>query len=308
MKAAGAAVRHTSIHSFYQEGIIVNEHLTEPAALSPKLLEEYRQKLLLEEYSPATIQKYSRDLQAFYHFLPEAKQVSKEQVIRFKQDLERRYAVASANSMLVAVNRFLKSLGLDGCCVKLLRVQRRAFCEQARELSKQEYYRLLNAARNKGDERLLLLMQTICSTGIRVSELKFISVEALKKGCAQVSCKGKVRTIFLPRQLCSTLEGYCRTRGIHSGSVFITRSGQPMDRSNIWTAMKQLCRLAGVSGGKVFPHNLRHLFARTFYQLKKDVVHLADLLGHASVETTRIYTASSGSDHNQVLSQMRLYL
>lgn len=286
----------------------MNDHSMEPAALSPKLLEEYRQKLLLEEYSPATVQKYIRDLQAFYHFLPEEKQVSKEQVIRFKQELEHRYAVASANSMLVAVNRFLKSLGLDGCCVKLLRVQRRAFCEQERELTKQEYYRLLNAARSKGDQRLLLLMQTLCSTGIRVSELKFISVETLKKGCAQVSCKGKVRTIFLPQQLCTALKGYCRSRGIRSGSVFITRSGRPMDRSNIWTAMKQLCRLAGVSAGKVFPHNLRHLFARTFYQLKKDVVHLADLLGHASVETTRIYTASSGSDHKQALSQMRLCL
>lgn len=286
----------------------MNESQIRSMELSPELLEEYRNKLQLEEYSLATIQKYMRDLQAFYRFLPEPKQINKEHVIQFKQELERHYAVSSANSMLVAVNRFLKSQGLDGCCVKLLRVQRRVFCEQERELSKQEYYRLLKAAQSRGDERLLLLMQTICSTGIRVSELKFINVEALKRGCAQVFCKNKARTVFLPRQLCNTLKSYCKKRGILSGSVFVTRGGKPIDRSNIWAAMKRICVYAGVSAGKVFPHNLRHLFARTFYQLKKDVVHLADLLGHASVETTRIYTASSGIGHSQVLSQMRLYL
>lgn len=276
------------------------------AVLTEEMIEEYGKMLSLEEYSTATIEKYLRDIRAFYRFLPEPKQLSKEKTIAYKQKVEKSYAVRSANSMLVGVNRFLKYIGEESCCVKLFRIQRTIYCEQDREMTREEYMRLVEQAHKKGDHRLAMIMQAICCTGIRISELPYIDITAVKKGCAKVSCKGKVRTIFLPKKLCQALSSYCKKNGIHKGSIFVTRGGKNIDRSNIWRAMKNLCEGCGISSQKVFPHNLRHLFAITFYNMKRDIVRLADILGHASVETTRIYTVTSGRDHNRILSRMNL--
>lgn len=278
----------------------------ESLILTENLIVEYGRRLTLDEYSRATIEKYMRDIRGFYEFLPESKELSKENTIAYKKKLEQEYAATSANSMLVAVNRFLKYLGAERCCVKLFRLQREMYCRKEKEITKEEYVRLVTEARKRGDERLAMIMQTICSTGIRISELKYIDVTALKKEHARVSSKGKIRMVFLPGQLCRALLAYCKKKKIKKGSVFVTKSGNPVNRSNIWRDMKHLCESCKVSAQKVFPHNLRHLFAVTFYNMKKDVVRLADILGHASVETTRIYTATSGSDQNRILSKMNL--
>ena len=208
--------------------------------------------------------------------------------------------------MLAAVNNLLGFLGWHECRVKQLRVQRQSFRQSERELTREEYQRLLRAAQSGKNERLYYLMQVICSTGIRVSEHKFVTVEAIRAGQARVRNKGKERLIFIPKELQKPLLRYCKQHGITSGAVFVTKTGKPMDRSNIWSDMKRLCEAARVDSGKVFPHNLRHLFALTYYRLEKDVVHLADILGHSSVETTRIYTATSGDDQRRVLSRLRL--
>ena len=274
--------------------------------LTRVLLEEYGRYLIQEERSKNTVEKYLRDTKAFFAFLPEDKAVTKEAVVAYKERLSRAYKVSSANSMLASVNALLAYLGWHECRVKTFRVQRRSFRDTNRELTKAEYLRLLAAARAKGDERLFLVMQVICATGIRVSEHQFITVEAVRSGRAQVRNKGKDRVVFLPAELKKPLLDYCRRRGIVSGSVFVTRGGEPLDRSNLWASMKALCARAGVDSRKVFPHNLRHLFALTFYRLSKDVVRLADILGHSSVETTRIYTAVTEQEQRRQLSRLRL--
>ncbi len=274
--------------------------------LTSALLGEYRSHLIREERSRNTVEKYLRDARAFYAFLPEDKAVTKERVVDYKERLSGSYQVSSANSMLVSVNALLAYLGWHECRVKAFRVQRRVFRDTSRELTKTEYQRLLEAARARGDERLCLVMQVICATGIRVSEHPFITVEAVRSGRAQVRNKGKDRVVFLPAELKKPLLDYCRRRGITSGPVFVTRGGAPMDRSNLWAAMKALCAQAGVDERKVFPHNLRHLFALTFYRLSKDVVRLADVLGHSSVETTRIYTAVTEREQRRQLSRLGL--
>ena len=190
--------------------------------------------------------------------------------------------------------------------VKKLKIQKQIFASTDKELSKAEYDRLLQAAKQKKNERLYLLMQTICSTGIRVSEVRYITVEAVARGIAEINCKGKRRQLFLPKQLCQVLKQYIKEQKIKSGSVFITKNGNPLDRSNIWTDMKKLCKAANVSEKKVFPHNLRHLFARTYYSLQKDIVRLADILGHSSVNTTRIYTMETGEIHRRQIQKLGL--
>ncbi len=267
----------------------------------------YRQHLLEEERSPATIEKYVRDIKRFYCALPENKKISKEAVIDFKLELSSRFAVTSVNSMLVAVNGFLKFIGRSDCCVKQLKSQR-SFCAGEKELTREEYYRLLEAAKQKGEERILLVMQTICSTGIRVGELQFITIEGVQGGNIRVASKGKERFVMIPKELKKLLLQYCKRNQINSGCIFITKSGVPLNRSNIWADMKRLCEAANVAPQKVFPHNLRHLFALTFYQMKKDLVHLADILGHSNVETTRIYTTISSHEHREMLSKMRLVI
>lgn len=273
--------------------------------LNETMLDAYIRYLKEAERSPATVEKYRRDTSKFYSLLPEDKTISKEIVIAFKQTLAERYASSSANSMLVAINGLLKFMGREDCCVKQLKSQRR-FYNDDQEIRKEEYYRLISVAQKQRHDRIGLIMQTICSTGIRVSELKFITIQALAENHAHIRCKGKERIVVIPPDLKIMLLNYCKRKCVQKGSVFVTRNGNPIDRSNIWGDMKRLCGEAGVPPQKVFPHNLRHLFATTFYRLEKDLVHLADILGHSSIETTRIYTTTSSAEHCELLSRMGL--
>ena len=234
--------------------------------------------------------------------------MTKTVVMEFKASIVENYEISSANSMIAAVNAFLRFMGWMDCCIKQFKVQKKAFCSEEKELTKSEYIRLVNTAKEKGNERLNLILQTICGTGIRVSELQFITVEAVRKGEAVVSCKNKTRTVFIVRELQKKLLHYIKTKGIASGCIFITKSGKPMSRCNIWREMKALCEQAGVSPDKVFPHNLRHLFARTFYGIEKDIAKLADILGHSSINTTRIYIISTGAEHKRKMENMRLII
>ena len=268
-------------------------------------LAEFKNYLIEEEKSRLTVEKYLRDVQKFLEWLG-GRPITKAEVLGYKAWIMERYAVISVNSMLSSLNCYLRFRGMENCRVKAVKRQREVFCPAEKELSKSEYERLLAAA--KGDARLQLLMQTICSTGIRVSEHQFVTVEAVRQGKATVHCKGKVRTVLLPRKLCKALLAYARGRGIKSGSVFVTKGGNPLDRSRIWAQMKKLCRAAKVQAEKVFPHNLRHLFARMYYSIEKDIIRLADILGHASVNTTRIYTAESGEVHRRQIEKMPLLL
>ena len=266
-------------------------------------LNEYLNYLHEEEKSALTIEKYARDVGAFLGFLGD-RLLTKQETLAYKADLLTRYTVTSANSMLSALNSYLTFLGRQDCRVKVVKRQRETFLPKEKELTAAEYRRLVRAA--QGDEWLCLLLQTICSTGIRVSEHRFITMEAVKQGVAQVRCKGKSRTVLLPTKLCRLLKAYAKKRGIVSGSIFVTRGGKPLDRSRIWADMKKLCRTARVAAEKVFPHNLRHLFARTYYSMEKDIVRLADLLGHSSINTTRIYTLESGKEHRRQIERMPL--
>lgn len=274
--------------------------------LTEQMILQFETYLKQEERSAATVEKYMRDIHAFFRWLPKDKNLNKELVIRYKQFISETYKAASVNSMLAALNSLWAFMEWNDCRVKLLKVQKRSFRDEARELSRGEYTRLVRAAKAGSKERLSLMIQTICCTGIRVSEHQFITAEAVKKGCARVTNKGKERTIYLPVELCRLLERYCRKNRITTGPVFVTRTGRPMNRSNIWSEMKQLCKEADVNPNKVFPHNLRHLFAVSFYQMEKDIVHLADILGHSSIETTRIYTMTSGLEHAKMLAKLRL--
>lgn len=277
--------------------------------LDMKMIGRYKTYLYGEERSEATIRKYMRDVMHFYRYLPvDDKAITKERLVNYKNSLLQEYKVSSINSMLVALNGLLDYLKLGYLKLKLYKVQRSVFYEEDKELTKEEYKRLLNTALRNKDVRLYMLLQTICGTGIRVSEHKYITVQAVKEGKAIVQNKGKTRTVFIPKKLKKLLKEYSREKGIVSGPLFITKSGNPMDRTNIWNAMKKLCQEARVDAKKVFPHNLRHLFALTFYRLQKDVVRLADLLGHASIETTRIYTMITGSECQRSLSRMDLIL
>lgn len=270
-----------------------------------KELKAYRADMVNEERSAATVAQYLREAGSFARWMG-ARTLDKGAALAYKEELLGAYAAASVNCKLAAVNGFLKFMGRADCVVRTVKTQRRLFCAKERELTKAEYLRLVEAARRKGDKQLWLLLQTICATGIRVSEVRFITAEAVRTGRAEVRCKGKERTIFLPRPLCTLLLGYLRERGLSSGPVFVSRSGRNLHRGNIWAAMKGLCHLAGVAAGKVFPHNLRHLFARLFYRQEKDIARLADILGHSSVETTRIYMVSTGAEHIRRMERLGL--
>lgn len=265
----------------------------------------YRNYLLDEEKSVATTEKYLRDVRRFLSFLegfPKETGINKEYTIAYKAHLSGSYAPASVNSMLIAMNGFLKFCGLSNLCVKLLKIQRQIFCKKEKELTEREYQRLLRASKGT---RLFYIIRTIGGTGIRVSELQYITVDAVRTGKADVKCKNKNRIIFLPKEVRTILKEYIAKAGIKKGSVFVTRSGKPLNRSNIWRDMQSLCKRANVSEKKVFPHNLRHLFARTFYGIEKDIVRLADLLGHSSINTTRIYTIESGERHMSCLEKVQ---
>lgn len=265
---------------------------------------QFEQHLIQEEKSAATIEKYLRDIRAFYTFL-DGRSICKAETIAYKHALKERYAPASVNSMLIALNSFLRFSGQESCCVRLLKIQRQIFCREDKELTKAEYQRLVRAAANT---RLSCILQTICGTGIRVGELQHITVEAVRDGKAVVNCKNKTRVIFIPTPIQKLLKEYIKKSGLDSGPVFVTKSGKPLNRRNIWRDMKGLCARACVSPDKVFPHNLRHLFARTFYSIDKDIVRLADLLGHSSINTTRIYTIESGKQHIVRLEQLQIEL
>lgn len=261
---------------------------------------DFKDFLIEEEKSEATIEKYIRDVRFFGEFIS-AREITKQEVMEYKKRLVESYAPASVNSMLVSLNCFLHFIERSDCCVKLLKIQRQMFVSEKKELTAAEYCRLLKAAQGT---RLELVIQTICETGIRVSELKYITVEAVEQGRATVDCKNKTRVIFIPSPLRKILLQYIKKSGIIAGSVFVTKNGKPLNRSNIWRDMKALCEKANVAPGKVFPHNLRHLFARTFYSIERDIVRLADLLGHSSINTTRIYTIETGRQHLDCLEKM----
>lgn len=270
-------------------------------------VEAYLRHLIYEEKSKSTIEKYRRELYDLVDFLV-GQEVTKERLIEWKTRLQERYSPSGVNGRLVAANGLFSFLGRFDLRMKLLKIQREIFSREEKELSKAEYIRLVQTAERKGNTRLSLVIQTICATGMRVSELQYITVEALKNGRAEVNGKGKHRIIFLPKELQKKLRKYAKREGIIKGALFCTRSGRPLDRSNIWADMKKLCLDAQVSDKKVFPHNLRHLFARIFYKLEKDIAKLADLLGHASIETTRIYIMESGKEHQRKLERMALIL
>lgn len=258
---------------------------------------QFEKELDRMERSRATVEKYARDVRAFYRWLPEDKTFEKETVIRYKSFLCERYAPASVNSMLAALRAFFSFMGWKDCDVRLLRIQRQVFSRKERELSKEEYLRLVETAEVLGKRRLCLLLQIMASTGIRVSEVQYITVEAAQQGKAEISLKGKIRVILLPGKLCRKILKYAKKEKIASGQIILTRNGRPMNRREIWAQMKKLCKVANVDAQKVFPHNLRHLFARIFYKAQRDIAKLADLLGHSSIETTRIYLISSGEEH-----------
>lgn len=266
----------------------------------------YGKHLREEERSAGTIEKYLRDTRSFAVWL-EGRPVTKELAAEWKAFLlENHYAPVSVNAMLSAVNGLFDFLGWGECRVKFLKIQRKLFREASRELSRQEYERLILTAESLGKKRLALLMETICATGIRVSEVQYITVQAATQGKTEISLKGKIRTILIPGKLCRKLLKYAKKNKIASGEIFLTRSGRSMSRKQIWAEMKQVCREAGIEATKVFPHNLRHLFARTFYQACRDVAKLADVLGHSSMDTTRIYLISTGAEHAKTLEQLRL--
>lgn len=267
-------------------------------------ISHFENYLIQEEKSDATVEKYLRDVGAFSEFLKD-RELTKQEVMEYKRQITDTYAPASVNSMLVSVNSFLTFIERADCRVKLLKIQRQMFISEKKELTAPEYRRLLKAARGT---RLELVIQTICETGIRVSELRFITVESVECGRAVVDCKNKTRVILIPTPLRKRLLQYIKRTGLKAGSVFVTKTGKPLNRSNIWRDMKALCEKADVDAEKVFPHNLRHLFARTFYSIERDIVRLADLLGHSSINTTRVYTVETGKEHIRCLERMHLAL
>ena len=266
---------------------------------------EYATYLAEQEKSVATIEKYIRDITAFTDWLGD-KPADKLTVLKYKDSLVEKLAPASVNSVISSLNGFFVYNGWYTLKIRVLKIQKQIFARSDKELTKDEYQRLVDAAKRKGNEKLSLLMQTICSTGIRVSELKYITVESIRREQSDISLKGKMRVVIIPKSLCRMLLSYAKRQKITSGPIFVTKKGTPLDRSNIWKLMKALCESANVPKNKVFPHNLRHLFARTFYSIRKDIVRLADILGHTSVNTTRIYTMETGEIHRRQIQNLGL--
>ena len=273
--------------------------------LTASVLNRFRQELLRRERSTPTIEKYLHDVRTFAVWL-DGREVTTEAVLAWKRELVDQFKPGTVNGKLAAVNALFAFAGWPDCQARSLKVQRRAFRDNARELTKEEFYRLVATAERLGKDRLALLFEAIGSTGVRVSEVKYFTVEAARLGRAEIALKGKIRTILLPGKLCRKLLKYARKQKIASGEIFLTRSGKPINRKQIWAEMKALCKQAGVAPGKVFPHNLRHLFAQTFYHQTHDVVKLADVLGHSSLTTTRIYLISTGEEHQRELEKLKL--
>ena len=280
----------------------------EGRTITSELICRFRQYLTEEEKSEATIEKYARDINAFASYLNGA-MLTKNEVIAYKQYLiDRGYASRSINSMLASLNSLFRFMEWTDLRIKALKIQQQVFCPEEKELSRAEYERLCHTAQRKHNEWLNLILQTICSTGIRVSELPYITVESVRRGQTTVSLKAKIRTVFLPDDLRRKLLKYIADQKIDTGPVFITSTGRVISRFSIWREMKSLCEDAKVDPEKVFPHNLRHLFARTFYKIKKDIVKLADILGHSSINTTRLYIISTGTEHRRCMEHMCLVI
>ena len=275
--------------------------------IRPEMLNLFVSQLIENEKSEATIEKYSRDIKNFISFSTN-RNIDKSVTLSYKAKLKQDYAIASANSMIAALNSFLRFLGWYDCCIKQFKVQKQTYCTEEKELTKEEYVRLVKAAQQSSNERLSLIIQTICASGIRVSELEQITVESVRTGKALVSCKGKSRTVFIVRELQRKLLSFAKAQGIIAGPVFVTKTGKPISRCNIWREMKALCLKADVAPSKVFPHNLRHLFARIFYNMEKDIAKLADILGHSSINTTRIYIITTGAEHRRKIEKMHLII
>ena len=276
------------------------------ATITKTQMQAFRDQLCWEEKSPGTMEKYCRDVAAFAAWLGE-RAPTKDAAGPWKAALlAGGQAPATINAKLAALNRFFSFLGRPELRVRPLRIQRRLFRDDSRDLTREEYDRLLGAARALGRERLALLLEAICATGIRVSELRYITCEAVRRGRAEISLKGKVRTILLPGRLCRKLETFARRQRIAAGEIFRTKSGRGIGRRQVWAEMKALCRLAGVAASKVYPHNLRHLFARTFYRASHDIAMLADVLGHSSIDTTRIYLIATGAEHARQIDRLGL--
>ena len=274
--------------------------------LTQREFDQFEDYLRHDEREESTIEAYLRSLTRFAEWA-DGRTITKELAMEWKTALaEAGYRPISVNAMLAAVNKFFICMGREDCKVKYLKLQRQRFRKSEKDLSKEEYQRLVQAAHEKGDLRMELILETICATGIRVGELKYITVEAVRAGVAEIALKGKIRTILLPHRLCRKLQKYAKQQKIASGKIFLTQDGLPVSRQSIWTRMKALCEAAGVERSKVFPHNLRSLFARSFYGSCHDVVRLADVLGHSSIETTRIYLMSTGKEYLRQLDKLRL--
>ena len=274
--------------------------------LTQREFDQFEDYLRHDEREESTIEAYLRSLSRFAEWA-DGRAVTKELAMEWKAALsESGYRPVSVNAMLAAVNKFFTCMGREDCKVKYLKLQRQMFRKSEKDLSKEEYQRLVQAAHEKGDLRMELILETICATGIRVGELKYITVEAVRAGVAEIALKGKIRTILLPHRLCRKLQKYAKHQKIASGKLFLTQDGLPISRQSIWTRMKALCEVAGVERSKVFPHNLRSLFARSFYGSCHDVVRLADVLGHSSIETTRIYLMSTGKEYLRQLDKLGL--
>lgn len=279
----------------------------EKRKISEKMIEEFRQQLVLQEKSNATVQKYIRDVRCFARYAGGG-EITKKLVVAYKQNLvDRGYAVRSINSMIASLNCLFQFTGWHDCRARIEKVQQQIFRAENKELTEAEYLRLCNAARSK-NPRLLLILQTLCSTGIRISELRYITVEATKCSAAAITCKSKTRQVFIVKNLQKKLLRYAAEQGIKAGSIFVTRTGKPVNRTNIWREMKELSKVAGVNEQKVFPHNLRHLFARMYYALDRNIVELADVLGHSSINTTRIYITSTGKEHRRKMEKIALLI
>lgn len=274
--------------------------------LSDAVIQRFNEHLLEEERSQVTIEKYNRDITALRRFA-DGREINKELVIAYKQYLiESDYAERSVNSMLAAINSLFQFLEWYDCRVKSIKLSPEIYRPEEKELTQKEYERLVNTAMEQGKEKLAVILQTICGTGIRISELQFVTVEAVKRGEAKVHCKGKSRKVFIVDELKKLLLDYIKKHHIKSGTIFLSKNGTPMNRTTVWREMKSLCKAAKVNPSKVFPHNLRHLFARVFYKLEKDIAKLADILGHSSINTTRIYIISTGREHKQKMERMGL--
>lgn len=273
--------------------------------ITEKMINDFKCYLTENEKSSSTIEKYTRDVCVFSSWLKD-NSLTKEQCLVYKKYLMEKFAPSSVNAAISSLNCFFGFIGRYDCRIRAIKIQRRIFSHKEKELTKVEYERLIQAA--GGNSRLSLIMQTICACGIRVSELRYITTDAVRVGQAVINCKGKMRVVLIPNGLCKLLKKYMYAHKIMSGSVFVTKNGNPIDRSNIWSDMKKLCKKARVAKEKVFPHNLRHLFARTYYTVKKDIVRLADILGHSSINTTRIYTMESGDVHRRQIEKLGLLI